>query len=40
MLVKNAAKWGDKVKIIGLGMDKTADALKQRVNEKGWNKVI
>jgi len=37
MLAKN--KWGDKVRIVGLGMDDSADALKKRVEDKKWDKV-
>jgi len=34
MLTKNAEKWGENVKIVGLGMDDGIDALKKRVAEK------
>jgi len=39
MLTKNQSKWGNKVQIVGLGMDEGVDALKKRVNDKNWNKV-
>lgn len=39
MLTKNAAIWGDKVQIVGLGMDDGVEALKNRVNEKKWEKI-
>lgn len=39
MLVKNAEKWGDKVQIVGLGMDDELETLKNRVTEKNWNNV-
>jgi len=39
MLVNNAEKWGDNVKIVGLGMDDTADTLIKRVKDKNWDKV-
>lgn len=39
MLTKNAAKWGDKVKIAGLGMDNEKEALLKRVEERRWEKV-
>merc|ERR1712146_12977 len=37
MLTKNAAVWGDKVKIIGISIDKTADAVVKHVEAKGWS---
>lgn len=39
MLVKNESKWGDKVKIVGLSLDKEVMALVNRIKEKGWTKV-
>lgn len=39
MLEKNAEKWGDKVRIVGLSGDNSAQVVKTRVDEKGWKKV-
>jgi len=39
MLVKNANKWGDKVKIVGLSLDQDVMQLINRIKERGWNKV-
>jgi len=39
MLTKNAEKWGENVKIVGLGMDDGIDALKKRVADKKWDKI-
>jgi len=40
MLEENAAAWGDKVKIIGLSIDKEAAIVKKHITEKGWTKPI
>jgi thiol-disulfide isomerase/thioredoxin len=40
MLKKRAADWGDKVKIIGISIDNTAEAVVNHVNAKGWNSPI
>lgn len=40
MLVKNEATWGDKVKIIGLSIDKDAATVKNHITNKGWTKPI
>lgn len=40
MLTANAEKWGDKVKIIGLSIDKDAATVKSHVTAKGWLKPI
>jgi len=39
MLTKRAADWGDKVKIIGISIDNTADAVVNHVKAKGWEAV-
>ena len=39
MLVKNEAKWGGKVRLIGLSIDGEAATVKSHVEEKGWTKV-
>jgi len=36
MLTEHAAKWGGKVKIIGLSIDGAADTVKNHINNKGW----
>lgn len=40
MLTKRAGDWGDKVKIIGISIDQTADAVVKHCEAKGWNKPI
>jgi len=40
MLEENGEKWGDKVKIIGLSIDKDAPTVKTHVDNKGWTKPI
>lgn len=40
MLAKRAADWGDKVKIIGISIDNTADAVVKHVEAKGWTSPI
>jgi len=40
MLTKRRADWGDKVKIIGISIDQTADAVVKHCEAKGWNKPI
>jgi len=40
MLTEHEAKWGDKVKIIGLSIDKDAATVKKHVEAKGWTKPI
>lgn len=40
MLANNGAKWGDKVKIIGISIDQTADAVVKHVEAKDWNRPI
>ena len=39
MLVENAEKWGDKVRLIGLSIDSDAATVKNHVEAKGWTKV-
>lgn len=39
MLEKNGARWGDKVRIIGISIDKAPEIVTKHVNEKGWTKV-
>ena len=39
MLEHHAEKWGDKVRIIGISIDNTAEAVVKHVDEKGWEKV-
>jgi len=36
MLTENAARWGDKVKIIGLSIDSDAATVKTHITNKGW----
>ena len=38
MLAKRAGDWGDKVKIIGISIDQTRDALVKHIEAKGWTK--
>lgn len=38
MLANNGAKWGDKVKIIGISIDQTAEAVVKHVDAKDWNR--
>jgi len=40
MLTENAATWKDKVKIIGLSIDKDAATVKKHVENKGWTSPI
>lgn len=40
MLKKRAADWGDKVKIIGISIDNTAEAVLNHVKTKDWNRPI
>ena len=40
MLTKNSAKWGNKVKVIGINIDEDAGAALKHVKNKGWNKPI
>jgi len=40
MLKENAEKWGDKVKIIGLSIDKDAETVKNHITNKGWTSPI
>merc|ERR1719152_775244 len=40
MLTKRGAEWGDKVKIIGISIDQTADAVVKHVEAKDWNRPI
>lgn len=39
MLETRGADWGDKVRIIGVSIDKTVEAVIKHVNGMGWNKV-
>ena len=39
MLEHNGAKWGDKVRIIGVSIDESAEAVVAHVKAKGWQKV-
>lgn len=36
MLEKRRADWGDKLKIIGISIDQTRDAIQKHVESKGW----
>jgi hypothetical protein len=38
-LLKNAEAWGDKVRIIGISVDKTPEQVKSHVENRGWTKV-
>lgn len=40
MLSKRGADWGDKVKIIGISIDKTAEAVVKHIESKDWNRPI
>merc|ERR1719450_742637 len=40
MLVKRGADWGDKVKIIAISIDQTADAVVKHVDAKDWKRPI
>merc|ERR1711977_521135 len=39
MLEKREKDWAGKVRIIGLSIDNTAEAVTKHVEAKGWNKV-
>ena len=39
MLVENEAKWGDKVRLIGLSIDSEPETVRIHVEKKGWTKV-
>lgn len=39
MLTHHGAKWGDKVRIIGISIDQTAEAVVKHVKAKKWEKV-
>jgi len=39
MLVKHGAEWGDKIRIIGISIDNTREAVVKHVHDKGWQKV-
>lgn len=39
MLEHHGARWGDKVRIIGISIDKSPEAVVKHVEAKGWNKV-
>jgi thiol-disulfide isomerase/thioredoxin len=36
MLVEHKAKWGDKVVIVGLSIDRDAATVTNHINNKGW----
>lgn len=38
MLKKRSADWGGKVKIIGISIDQTREAVEKHVNAKDWNR--
>lgn len=40
MLTKRAVDWGDKVKIIGISIDQTAEAVVKHIEAKDWNRPI
>lgn len=37
MLVNNAEKWGNKIRIVGLSMDDKTQDAKTRVEDKKWD---
>lgn len=39
MLEKRAADWGDKVRIIGISIDQTKEAVVKHVDDKKWTSV-
>lgn len=39
MLQHHGARWGDKVRIIGVSIDQTAEAVVKHVTAKGWKSV-
>lgn len=39
MLDKNGAEWEGKVKIIGISIDNTKDAVVSHVDAKGWGSI-
>lgn len=39
MLVENAEKWGERVRLIGLSIDSDADTVKNHVESRGWTTV-
>ena len=40
MLKEHGEAWGDKVKIIGLSIDQTADMVKKHIETKDWKRPI
>jgi len=40
MLTKRGAEWGDKVKIIGISIDKDAETVVKHVESKDWQRPI
>lgn len=40
MLTEHGATWGDRVKIIGLSIDKDAATVTNHINNKGWTSPI
>jgi len=40
MIEENKEKWGDKVKIIGLSIDKDAETVTKHIESKGWTAPI
>lgn len=40
MLEEHGDKWGDKLKIICISIDKTAEAVVKHTDSKGWTKPI
>lgn len=40
MIEKRKADWGDKLKIIGISIDQTRDAIQKHIEAKGWTNPI
>ena len=38
-MLEDHPEWEGKVRIIGVSLDQSTDAVKARVDDKGWNKV-
>lgn len=39
MLEENGARWGDKVRICGISIDKSVEIVDKHVKRMGWEKV-
>lgn len=39
MMVNNKGKWGEKIRIVGISMDKSPEIVKNHVKKQGWTAV-